>query len=67
MPYRREGNKIYSKASGKWKLKQTCTSIKNAIKALGLLQGLEHGSIKKSEVGKKKYKFGKKRKVLYRS
>ena len=64
MPYKREGNKIYTKASGNWKLKQTCANVKNAIKAMGLLQGLEHGSIKKSEVGKSK--IGRKRKVLYR-
>ena len=64
MPYKIKGNQIYTKSSGEWKLKQTCASHKNAVKALGLLQGLEHGTIKKSEVGK--YKLGKKRKVLYR-
>lgn len=41
MPYKRKGKKIYSKASGKWKLKQTAKSVENAKKTLKLLYGLE--------------------------
>lgn len=47
MPYKIIGDVIYSKASGHWKKKQTCSSYPNAKKALKLLQGLEHGTIKK--------------------
>lgn len=43
MPYKRIGLKIYKKVNSKWKLKQTATSIVNAIKALRLLGGIEHG------------------------
>ena len=53
MPYKIVGNKIYHKKGGKWKVKQTCKSHANAVKALRLLQGLEHGTIKKEDVGKK--------------
>ena len=56
MPYRRTGRKVYYKATGKWKLKQTCGSIAKAIRALKLLRGLESGSIKKSEVGRRNRK-----------
>jgi len=64
MPYQIKGNIIYHKKGGKWKVKQKCKSHANAVKALGLLQGLEKGTIKPSEVGKGKYakKKGKKRK-----
>jgi len=54
------------KKGGKWSVKQHTKSPENCVKAMQLLQGLEHGTIKKSEVGKGKYKLGKKRKVLYR-
>jgi hypothetical protein len=47
MPYKRIGSRIYHKKGGKWKLKQTCRSPKNAIKALRLLRGLHHGTIKR--------------------
>jgi len=53
MPYKVVGNKVYHKKGGRWKVKQTCESHKNAVKALRLLQGLEHGTIKKEDVGKK--------------
>ncbi len=56
MPYKISGNKVMHQKGGKWSVKQTCSSHENAIKALSLLQGLEHGSIKKSEVGKGKYR-----------
>jgi len=63
MPYKLIKNKIYSKATGKWKLKQTCKSVASAKRALGLLEGLESGAIKMSQVGKGKYvkRKGKKR------
>jgi len=46
MPYRREGKVIYTKSSGAWKVKQRCTSVANAKRALRLLQGIEHGTLK---------------------
>ena len=49
MPYRRVKNKIYTKATGRWRLKQTCKSIRNAQKALKLLRGLEKGTIKRKK------------------
>jgi len=52
MPYKRVGNIIYHYKNGKWSVKQTCSSAEKAKAALRLLQGLEHGTIKKSEVGK---------------
>ena len=55
MPYKISGNKILHFKGGRWKVKQTCSSHENAVKALGLLQGLEHGTIKPSQVGKGKY------------
>lgn len=56
MPYKRLGTKIYTKASGTWKLKQTCKSIKNAKKALMLLEGLEHNTITTEQVKKNQEK-----------
>ena len=56
MPYKREGKVIYSKSGGQWHKKQECKSVENAKDAMKLLQGLEHGSIKPSEVGKPKKK-----------
>ena len=41
MPYKRIGKTIYSKATGKWRKKQTCRTVTNAKKALSLLRGLE--------------------------
>jgi len=55
MPYKIKGKKIYHLKGGKWSVKQTCSSHANAVKALGLLQGLESGSIKPSQVGKGKW------------
>ena len=46
MPYKRSGKTIYSKASGTWKKKQTCSSAESAKRAIKLLRGLEHGTIK---------------------
>ena len=55
MPYKIKGSVIYHKKGGKWSIKQRCKSHANAVKALGLLQGLEKGTIKRSQVGKGKY------------
>jgi len=66
MPYRCDGSNLMHEKGGKWSVKQHCTSNENCVKAMQLLQGLEHGSIKKEDVGKGKYALGKKRKVLYR-
>jgi hypothetical protein len=49
MPYKRVGSVIYTKATGKWKVKQRCSSIANAKGALKLLRGLEKGTIIKRE------------------
>jgi len=43
MPYKRSGKTIYTKASGKWKKKQTAKSVAAAKRAMRLLQGVEHG------------------------
>lgn len=49
MPYKTIGNKVYSKSSGKWRLKQTCRTAGAAQKAIRLLRGIEHGTIKKKK------------------
>lgn len=59
MPYKLVGKTIFTKKSGKWKVKQVGKSVASAKRALKLLRGLESGSIKPSEVGKGK--FAKKR------
>jgi len=46
MPYKREGKTILTKSSGQWKVKQRCSSIANAEKALRLLRGIEHEALK---------------------
>ena len=56
MPYKRINKTIYTKATGKWKKKQTCRSVAAANRALKLLRGLESGSIKPGQVGKGKFK-----------
>ncbi len=43
MPYKIEGNKVLHQVGGKWKVKQTCSSHANAMAAIRLLQGVEHG------------------------
>ena len=53
MPYKRIGKVIYHLKGGKRSVKQKCESVANAKGALRLLNGLEHGTIKPSEVGKK--------------
>lgn len=52
MPYKREGERIYSKASGSWKLKQKCDSIEKAKSAMKFLHGLEHGMKPKKKASK---------------
>ena len=47
MPYKRIGTKIYTKRTGTWKLKQTCTSIPNAKSALRLLNQIELNKMRK--------------------
>lgn len=65
MPYRCEGSTLMHQKDGKWSVKQHTKSPENCHKAMGLLYGLESGSIKKSEVGKPKK--SKKYKVLGRN
>jgi len=35
--------------NGKWSVKQVAKSHENAMKAMALLQGLEHGTIKRKK------------------
>jgi len=47
MPWKRVNKTIYTKATGSWKKKQTCSSIAKAKRALSLLRGLKkEGKIK---------------------
>ena len=48
-PYKRVGKVVYTKSSGSWKVKQRATSIDNAKKTIRLLEGLEHGTIKRKK------------------
>ena len=54
MPYKVVGSDLYHEKGGKWSVKQHCSSPANAKAAMRLLEGLEHGSIKSSQVGKLK-------------
>jgi len=54
MPYKRIGKIIYTKATGRWKKKQTCTSMVNAKKALALLDDLEKKKSDKKRSARKK-------------
>lgn len=56
MPYKRVGKTIYSKASGKWRKKQTAKTVANAKKTIRLLRGIEHNPSykKKLRKGRKK-------------
>jgi len=47
MPYKRIGRKVYTKKTGKWKLKQTAKSVVNAEKTIRLLDYLEGQEYKK--------------------
>lgn len=49
MPYKLVGKVIYTKSSGQWKVKQRCSSVANAEKALRLLRGIEHGTLRKKK------------------
>lgn len=53
MPYKRIGRRIYHKKGGKWTLKQECKNAANAKAAMGLLYGLEEGTIKKPKKKRK--------------
>lgn len=54
MPYKVEGNNLMHFKNGKWSVKQRATSHENAVKAMRLLEGLEHGTIKRVGILKKK-------------
>lgn len=43
MPYRIEGKNVLHYKGGHWKIKQRCSSHENAVKAVRLLHGVEHG------------------------
>lgn len=64
MPNKRVGKIIYHKVGGSWKVKQRCTSVTNAKRALKLLQGVAHGwkptgrkaiDLRKKKARRKKY------------
>ena len=50
MPYKRIGSNVYTKATGRWRIKQHCRSVDNAKKAIRLLRGLEKGTIKPKDI-----------------
>ncbi len=52
MPYERKGKTIMSKSGGSWHTKQTASTVANAIKAMRLLQGIEHGMIPNKDKNK---------------
>ena len=63
MPYKIVGKTVYSKSSGKWKKKQTCTSVANAKAAMRLLYGIEGGMVPRSKgKGRSKGKSKKRKK-----
>ena len=41
MPYKRVGKVIYTKSTGRWKVKQRCRSVPNAKSAMRILRGIE--------------------------
>ena len=43
MPYKVKGSAVYHLKGGKWVKKQQCSSHENAVKAMNLLRGVEHG------------------------
>ena len=43
MPYKRVGKVIYTKSSGRWRVKQRAKSVENAKKTIRLLRGIEDG------------------------
>ncbi len=45
-----------TKSSGRWKKKQVCKSVASAKRALKLLNGLENGTITKTELKKRRKK-----------
>lgn len=42
MPYRVDGNNVMHFKGGKWSVKQKCSSHANAVKAIRLLNAVEH-------------------------
>lgn len=53
MPYQVRGKAVYHLKNGRWVVKQRCDSHENALAAMRLLEGLEHGSIKPEDVRKR--------------
>jgi len=53
IPYKCVGSNLMHQKGGKWSLKQHCKSPSNCKAAMALLHGLESGSIKRKDVGKK--------------
>ena len=49
MPYKVIGRAVMHFKNGKWSVKQMAKSRKNALKAMRLLEGIEHGIIKKGK------------------
>ncbi len=53
MPYKVTGNKVMHLKGGEWSVKQTCSSHENAVSAMRLLNGVEHGMTPDNEAKKK--------------
>lgn len=45
MPYEVKGKEVLHKIDGHWAVKQVAKSHENAVKAVRLLEGIEHGTI----------------------
>jgi hypothetical protein len=54
MPYKVKGSAVYHLKNGKWSKKQQCSSHANAVKAMSLLEGVEHGWKPTGKPSKKK-------------
>lgn len=53
MPYRRRGKVVEHYKNSRWSKKQSCRSVDAAKKAIKLLRGLEHGTIRKKKPSKR--------------
>jgi hypothetical protein len=56
MPYKVVGKKVMHYKNGKWSVKQNCSSHENAVKAVRLLRGVEHGMVPRSQKKKSRSK-----------
>ena len=54
MPYKISGKNVMHFKSGKWSVKQKCSSTSNAKEAINLLRGIEHSNWRPTKKGKKR-------------